>query len=167
MGAIRYWTESNQEHECTERLHRLAARVYPKKNLIFTPHPDITPAREKATQKKIECSPSLLNRSTEWTVEDLARIEQEIAAVLGISPAHVSVAQAPNARRWRVPKVKIQSGGGVRFLEDLMPELEVMGRSYEHMSRNIVVSVIHEHRERVVQSRMLQSEIHSVLSRAA
>ncbi len=163
MGSIGYWCAKNRTHECAERHSRLLNRSYPKKALVFSPWPHLVPVRYKSTLAKVPCSTSLIQKSEKWSAATIALLERNIAELLGLRPHEISLAPSPPARRWSVPEAKVQIGGRVAPIADVAPQLYTSAELYQCMSRNVVIGIIEDKRDRVVQNRALHKQILDML----
>ncbi len=163
IGAIGYWAEQNQGHECSERYNRFLLRNHPKKALVFCENVDLVPLRNKPTMAKIECHPNLLRKSEGWGLEQVASAEKQIAELLSLTHPQVTVAIPPPARRWKVPKVKVDNGNGVSLIGDLIPELHQMAASEAKIACSLVIAVDAEARPRLVADKHMHCQIHEIL----
>ncbi|CAN5116531.1 hypothetical protein BH11PAT4_BH11PAT4_7760 [soil metagenome] len=164
MGAIGIWCEHNQGHECAERHERILGRDHPKKAVVFAPRPNMVPLRIKPTLAKVECSTDLVTRSEAWSADQLAALEGQIAVMLQVSPARVSLSPSPPARRWSVPKVQVQTGkDDIMLLGDIAPNMAASAQMWREMSCTVALSVTGDLRERVVGDARFIQDVHQLL----
>lgn len=169
IGAIGYWAAMNQGHECAERYDRFQQRRYPKKALIFSAYPELAPLRNKPTLAKIQCNPDLVARTEHFTPDKVAKLEQQIAELIGATHPQVTLAVSPPIRRWKVPDVKVKTETDPDVfcqIGDLFPGLHAMSADKIKMACTVVLAVDVDHRARVVGDRGLQREITDLLERA-
>ncbi len=164
MGAIAAWCDDHPDHECAIRLQRILDREYPKKALIFSPHPEVCPLRHKPTMAVLPCDQQLLESTERWSVEKMAEVEHQIAEVVGLQPYEVAVAVAPPARRWKVPEVRVQHGKDFPLISESAPELVAMSKLYAKMSCTVAVAVDKCARMDVVADKGLHTAIREILA---
>jgi HD superfamily phosphohydrolase len=164
MGTIAAWCVDNSEHECAERLRRIHKREYPKKAIIFSPHPEVCPLRYKPTMAVLPCDQRLLETTEGWTVEKMADAELRIAEAIGLKALDVAVAVAPPARRWKAPNVRVQYGKTHPLVSESAPELTAMSQHYAKMSCTVAVAVDKCSRMDVVADHGLHDAIREILT---
>lgn len=167
IGAIGYWCAGKGiDHECVERYTRFEERDYPKKALIFSPFPDLSPLRNKPTLKKIECDAALVQASEAWSIEKVAEIERQMASVIGAEHSQVTLAVSPPARRWKVPEVRVETADGIRLMGDISPGLHAIAADKAKMACTIAIAVDVKLRQKVVADQKLQQDIQEILATA-
>jgi|GEM_PF-4520132 len=167
MGAIGYWCANpdNQGHSCVERYERLFKRDYPKKALVLSPNPYLVQVDPGEAVAKVECDEALLSKTEGWTIPKLAKVEAQLAKLIGTTPPRVTLAVSPPARRWQVPKVKVQENGHIRLLGELMPEMHATAAGQAKIACNVVLAVDEPLRPRLATDLGLQAAIRELLEK--